>query len=303
MNSVLREALEAEMALRFLARANPPPTLFRYRRPSDWTIDEISKQQLYAATSQELNDPFECRAPIIWNIELMKEQFIRNAPVFGISPAKTAEEFDSSHDWGMKRLLEKWEATKAQARIVCFTAKPNSIRMWSYYAQAHEGVCVSYDTARRPFWVAQKVKYQDPDTRFDVIAASESDPNLVLAAAEQHREQTMRPAEIRRRREDRRRAPRSPPRPAGSRASASHGGNEHGLAVGEQPGDHVMAHARPVAHRPGVEMDPGRAAGRIEADAARLQAHRDVADLRGRHVDNWASIALPSMCWKCSKNT
>jgi hypothetical protein len=114
MERFSREAIEAEMALRFPARANPPPILFRYRRPSDWTIDEISRQQLYAATSQELNDPFECRAPVVWNVELMKEQFIQHAPAFGVSPTKAAEEFDSSREWEMKRLLEKWEATRAE---------------------------------------------------------------------------------------------------------------------------------------------------------------------------------------------
>jgi hypothetical protein len=181
MKGFSREELEAEMALRFLARANPPPILFRYRRPSDWTIDEISKHELYAATSQELNDPFECRAPVVWNVELMKEQFIQHAPAFGIPPAKAAEEFGSSWQWGMKRLLEKWEATMAQTRIVCFSAKPNSIRMWSYYSQAHEGICVGYETTKRPFWVAQKVKYQNPDTLFDVIAASKSDPTEIAA--------------------------------------------------------------------------------------------------------------------------
>ena len=169
------------MALRFLARANPPPILFRYRRPSDWTIDEISKQQLYAATSQELNDPFECCAPVVWNIELMKEQFIKYAPAFGLSPVKAAEEFDSSLEWGKKKLLEKWEATKAETRIVCFSARSDSIRMWSYYAQAHEGSCVGYNTSERPFWVAQKVKYQDPNTPFDVVAASQRDPTEIAA--------------------------------------------------------------------------------------------------------------------------
>jgi hypothetical protein len=181
MKGFSREELEAETALRFLARANPPPILFRYRRPSDWTIDEISKQELYAATSEELNDPFECRAPVVWNVELMKEQFIRHAPAFGISPEKAAEEFDSSRDWGIKRLLEKWEATMAQTRMVCFSTRPNSIRMWSYYAQAHEGICVGYDTTKRPFWVAQKVKYQNPETPFDVVAASKSDPTEIAA--------------------------------------------------------------------------------------------------------------------------
>jgi Protein of unknown function (DUF2971) len=176
-----RQMMEAEMDLRFLARANPPPILFRYRGTSKYVIEEISKQQLYAATSQELNDPFECRAPVVWNVDLMKDQFIKHAPAFGISPEKAAEEFDSSRGWGMNRLLEKWEATRAETRIVCFSAKPNSIRMWSYYAQAHEGICVGYDTAKRPFWVAQKVKYQNPDMPFDVVAASQSDPTEIAA--------------------------------------------------------------------------------------------------------------------------
>src|SRR5271154_229562 len=179
MKGYSREALEAEMALRFLARANPPPILFRYRSPSNRTIDEISKLQIYAATSEELNDPFECRAPIVWNAESFRKQSIRHAPAFGISPEKAAEDFDSFRDLAMKMLSDKWAATMAQTRIVCFSAKPDSIRMWSYYAQAHEGICVGYDTTRRPFWVAQKVKYQNPDIPFDVIAASESDPTSI----------------------------------------------------------------------------------------------------------------------------
>jgi hypothetical protein len=62
MKGFSREEMEAEMALRFLARANPPPILFRYRGPSNWAIDEIFRQQLYAAYPEELNDPFECCA-------------------------------------------------------------------------------------------------------------------------------------------------------------------------------------------------------------------------------------------------
>ena len=49
------------------------------------------------------------------------------------------------------------------------------------YAQAHEGICVGYDTTKRPFWVTQKVKYQNPETPFDVIAAFESDPTEIYA--------------------------------------------------------------------------------------------------------------------------
>src|SRR5206468_1002296 len=54
------------------------------------------------------------------------------------------------------------------------------------------------------------------------------------------------------------------------------GGNEHGLAVGEQAGERAAAHARPVAHRSGIDVDPRRRADGIEADATLLHAHGDV---------------------------
>src|SRR5208337_3575726 len=58
------------------------------------------------------------------------------------------------------------------------------------------------------------------------------------------------------------------------------GRDKNCLAVGEQPGEGVAAHARPVAHRTAVDMNPGRRAGRVEADAALLHAHGYVANAR-----------------------
>lgn len=127
MKHLIHGEIQAKIESRFLARANPPPVLFRYRRPSSYTIEELSKHQIYAALPAELNDPFECRTPVVWNRALIKQDFIEHAPVFGISPTEAADEFDSSVEWGMKNLLEKWESTTSQTRVVCFSAKSNSI--------------------------------------------------------------------------------------------------------------------------------------------------------------------------------
>ena len=182
MKGFSREEIEAEMALRFLARANPPPTLFRYRGPSDWAIDEISKQQLYAANPEELNDPFECCAPVVWNVDLLRRQFVEGFALrYRVSTTDAEKEFDSSFKWGMEKLLDRWKTTMTQTGIVCFSAIPNSIRMWAYYAQAHQGICIGYDTKVRPFDVALEVKYKNPETAFDVIAATESDPTEIAA--------------------------------------------------------------------------------------------------------------------------
>src|ERR1700761_6775948 len=107
---------EAEISLRFLARANPPPILFRYRRPIEWTLAEISKQQIYAAMPDELNDPFEYTAPVFWNMELMKRQFIEEfAPMRGLSAVEAAREFDLSYESGMARLLNGIKQIREQS--------------------------------------------------------------------------------------------------------------------------------------------------------------------------------------------
>jgi hypothetical protein len=182
MKGFSREEIEAEMALRFLVRAIPPPILFRYRGPSDWAIDEISKQQLYAAYPEELNDPFECCAPIIWNVDLLRRLWVEGfARLHGVSTIDAETEFQSSFKWEVEKLLERWKTTMAQTGIVCFSAIPNSIRMWAYYAQAHQGICIGYDTRVRPFNVALEVKYKNPETAFDVVAAIENDPTEIAA--------------------------------------------------------------------------------------------------------------------------
>jgi hypothetical protein len=171
---------EAEIAQRFLARANPPSILYRYRRPTDWTISEIYKCELYAAKPDELNDPFECSAPVMWNVDLMKQHWLEEyAPMRGLSANEALNEFEASWKWGVQRMTEGLRQKTSQTGIVCFAAKPDSIRMWAYYAESHKGICVGYDTKFRPFNVAISCNYQNPDKPFDVVACLKNDPTEI----------------------------------------------------------------------------------------------------------------------------
>jgi len=86
------------------------------------------------------------------------------APEMGISATEAAKQFDTyPHDLVSQKLSAGLAETRQDSGIICLTAIPNSIRMWSYYAQAHEGICVGFDTQAGPFWAAMKVVYQDPD--------------------------------------------------------------------------------------------------------------------------------------------
>ena len=62
------------------------------------------------------------------------------------------------------------------------------------------------------------------------------------------------------------------------------GGQVDGTSIREHPGELIVGHARPVTDAAGVEMDEGRSRGRVEADAAALQAEPGGADLLQRHV-------------------
>ena len=184
---------EAEIAQRFLARANPPSILHRYRRPTNWSLAEISKCEIYVANPDELNDPFEYSAPVWWNVDLMRRLWVEEyAPMRGLSASEALKEFEASWKSGVQRMAEGLRQKTSQTGIVCFTAKPDSIRMWAYYAESHKGICVGYDSKLRPFNIAISVNYQNPDKPFDVFACLKDDPteianHIALRKAEEWR--------------------------------------------------------------------------------------------------------------------
>lgn len=173
---------EAEIARKFRARANPPALLYRYRPPTNWTLNEISKQQIYIAKPDELNDPFECSARVVWDADLLRKKFVEeHAPKYGLSRLEAEKQFDAHHrDWSEELPRSTAELIK-QTGIICMSAIPNSIRMWSYYAKAHEGICIGYNTKKRPFYMAMEVKYQNPDTPLEAVAALKIDPTEVAS--------------------------------------------------------------------------------------------------------------------------
>ena len=173
---------EAEIAQKFRARANPPALLFRYRQPTKWTLEEISKQQIYIAKPDELNDPFECSARVVWDAELLRKKFVEeHAPKYGLSRLEAEEQFDARHRDGGEELSRSTAELIKQTGIICMSAIPNSIRMWSYYAMAHEGICIGYDTKKRPFYMAMEVNYQNPDASLEAVAALKIDPTEVAS--------------------------------------------------------------------------------------------------------------------------
>lgn len=154
-----------------LKRAKPPPILYRYRRPNQFTLDEVSKFQLFAASPESLNDPFESRATLSINRAKLKDRFISHCVSLGIRDAISASlEFEKLADSHIGPALERLvDNHRKDSGVICFSAIPNSIRMWSYYAQSHEGVCIGYHTKESPFDLATAVRYEDPQEPLDLM--------------------------------------------------------------------------------------------------------------------------------------
>ena len=174
--------MEMEITAKLLARANPPPVLHRYRCPTDRALAEISEHRVYAASPDDLNDPFECRAPVFFDLGSLRQQFIEEfGPSRGLSADEAASEFDASAGSLSQELPAAVTTMRQDSGLICLTAVPNSIRMWSYYAEAHKGICIGYSTKVHPFTVAMKVTYQDPDVPLDIVAALRDDPTELAA--------------------------------------------------------------------------------------------------------------------------
>lgn len=170
---------EQAILLSLLAKANPPPLLHRYRRPSEWTIKEIENCELHAAGPGDMNDPFEYRAPIEIDLEKLKARFVDFAVTErGLSKAEAAQESEDV-EMACAELRRRMAEVFMDGGVICFSDVPDSVRMWSYYADCHRGVCIGYRSDRHPLFLAMKVRYEDPGPPLELMEALALDPTML----------------------------------------------------------------------------------------------------------------------------
>lgn len=172
---------ELEIIGSLLRRANPPPMLYRYRRPNEYTLKEISEFQLYVAAPNDLNDPFESGAQVKIDDKKLRDSFIDFCVKNGRNTAiGAAAEFDRTAIARTATSLTRFiDERRQRSGVVCFSAVPDSIRMWSYYAESHEGICVGYRSTFGPFIAAMKVNYMNPEQPLDLMDALKTDPAIL----------------------------------------------------------------------------------------------------------------------------
>ena len=171
---------ELELLRRFIERANPPPILHRYRGASKWAIKELTVPEVHVAGVEDMNDPFEYRAPVIIDIEKLRSAMHELARVqLGMDHDAAHSEALSVNENTAKLLQQGIEELRTSSGLVCCSSNPLSNRMWAYYGGAHKGICVSYSTNFFPFCFARQVTYADPSDPIDLLDTLKQDPSLL----------------------------------------------------------------------------------------------------------------------------
>lgn len=122
-----------------------PAFLYKYYRDQSLNLDSVMSNKMWYSAPHNFNDAFDCDIAI-------DEQAIFNNLLPAISGGKTIRK--GSPAWIQLKsnlhkqitLLENTFADqKSSMGITCLSEVPDSLLMWSHYANNHRGFCVSYN--------------------------------------------------------------------------------------------------------------------------------------------------------------
>lgn len=98
-----------------------PERLFRYQKINRLTLETLEKNEIYMNSSEQFNDPFDCRGVYFYE-----------------------NEFNTKRNDNNRDLLDCKEINNIN-KITCFSECPNNLPMWGNYADNRKGMCVEYN--------------------------------------------------------------------------------------------------------------------------------------------------------------
>lgn len=158
-----------------------PRRLYKYGRLGARSEATFSSDQLWFSTPLQLNDPFECRPWFTFEgtddqvIDFLATQ-VRRYDASATSETALARARNILRG-GFQHDRPSWEALRQallemlsnEIGLYCLAEIPDSILMWTHYADDHKGFCLAFEaTDQTPvFGEAQKVIYSDDYPQVD----------------------------------------------------------------------------------------------------------------------------------------
>lgn len=154
---VTREAVEAGIT---------PRILYKFRSPDEFTKKLIQNSAIYHSSPLNFNDPFDCQLTIdTTNTFAELVDFItRNNPGFKLKEARAQAKSWQQHPVEFRRFINAAARTAfSRHGVSSYALNPDSLLMWSHYANSHRGVCLKFDVLEdvRPFSPLFPVQYEE----------------------------------------------------------------------------------------------------------------------------------------------
>jgi len=127
-----------------------PRYLYKFCNVDENLIDNLQKNQLWFSSSEDFNDPFDCKINLVNDmtheeIEILANKFVEIGIVKKSDRFKIVEVHKSDPEESRKRADVHIRKQLEQLGICCFSKEKNYIPMWSHYADKHQGVCLKFD--------------------------------------------------------------------------------------------------------------------------------------------------------------
>lgn len=144
-----------------------PAYLYKYYGLSDYNIDAVEKNYLYASSHLELNDPFDSMNNLVWT---------KNAPLpylfqFYEKLGHSKEEIRNNPEEFRNKLQLDFALWLSNAfGILSLTNNPINTQMWAYYASNHHGFAIKFKLDNLPEKLVGPfpINYQDEWEAIDI---------------------------------------------------------------------------------------------------------------------------------------
>ncbi|PSU89839.1 hypothetical protein C0W42_08575 [Photobacterium kishitanii] len=157
---------------------NKTNCVFRYRFFNENTIAEIINCEIWHATLESLNDPYELPLFFDWSclegedlnksLALINKQLMLMDPMDKLTSHIAYGKTREAADFMRKSLLRTFnniENNYKNSLVACFSKEPSDSLMWSHYADGMRGICIAYDIEKlqqsEDFNLFSEVKYTD----------------------------------------------------------------------------------------------------------------------------------------------
>jgi hypothetical protein len=114
---------------------------YKYRTYSPRALEMLTKREVYFASPDQLNDPYDCRISIRRALEEAITNAVRNGN--GKLQSKLERFRKIAH------VYEKMEEDLGKVGVLSLSRTPTNVVMWAHYAENHQGFCAGFHLSEK----------------------------------------------------------------------------------------------------------------------------------------------------------